>query len=325
MAKKMNFVKTALLAAGLTLTHSAMAAWPSDHPIEVYVGYAAGGSTDVMARAIAPYIEKYLGDGANIIVVNRPGASGERAVTLTQNAKPDGYTMGIVNLPGYFFVPMYREAQYDTSQVQLLARVVSDPTVLAVLESNDELDSLDTVINKLKENPGSISAGHNGVGTNGHLAIKQLEEELGIEFNTVPYKGTGEQRTDLLGGHLDLAFIAASEVLGYEGGSNPMRLLAQATDERIDALDYVPTTKEQDVQMTMTAERGFAIPMNVPTEIRERLENAIKQAMEDPDYIKSAMVDAPFLDFLGGDEWTERIENEKGAYVEMAKEVAESM
>lgn len=104
-----------------------------------------------------------------------------------------------------------------------------------------------------------------------------------------------------------------------------MRLLAQATDERIDALDYVPTTKEQDVQMTMTAERGFAIPMNVPTEIRERLENAIKQAMEDPDYIKSAMVDAPFLDFLGGDEWTERIENEKGAYVEMAKEVAESM
>lgn len=325
MAKKVKVLQAALLATSVTFAHGATAAWPSDYPIEVYVGYAAGGSTDVMVRAIAPYVEKYLGDGANIIVVNRPGASGERAVTLTQNAKPDGYTLGVVNLPGYFFVPMYREATYDTSKVQLLARVVSDPTVLAVLESNDELDSLDTVIAKLKASPDSISAGHNGVGTNGHLAIKQLEQEQGVEFNAVPYKGTGEQRTDLLGGHLDLAFIAGSEVLGYEGGNNPMRLLAQATDERVEALGHVPTTKELGVEMTMTAERGFALPLDVPTEIRERLQNAIQQAMQDPDYIKSAAVDAPFLDFLAGDEWEEKIEREKGAYVEMAKEVAETM
>lgn len=325
MTKKTIYTKSALFAAGMALAQGAMAAWPSDHPIEVYVGYAAGGSTDVMVRTLAPYVEKYLGDGANIIVVNRPGASGERAVTLTQNAKPDGYTMGVVNLPGYFFVPMYREAQYDTSKVQLLARVVSDPTVLAVLESNEELDSLETVLERLTASPGSVSAGHNGVGTNGHLAIKQLEQAQGVEFNAVPYKGTGEQRTDLLGGHLDLAFIAGSEVLGYEGGNNPMRLLAQATDERVEALGHVPTTIEQGVEMTMTAERGFALPLNVPTEIRERLQNAIEQAMQDPDYIKSAAVDAPFLDFLAGDEWEERIEREKEAYVDMAKEVAATM
>lgn len=84
----------------------AHAAWPSDSPIEVIVGFAPGGTTDVMVRVLAPYIAKQLGDGTSLVIVNRAGASGEIGVAQVKRAKPDSYTRGIVNLPGYFFVPM---------------------------------------------------------------------------------------------------------------------------------------------------------------------------------------------------------------------------
>src|SRR5690348_1541820 len=103
----MRFVASALAAVSLVLSAvpSASAAWPDDRPIEVVVGFAPGGGTDLLARKLTPFLQKRLSDKAQFIVVNKPGAAGEIASAYLAKAKPDGYTIGIVNVPSFLYLP----------------------------------------------------------------------------------------------------------------------------------------------------------------------------------------------------------------------------
>src|SRR3954447_23874533 len=104
----------ALVAAfGFAGCGSAWAAWPDDKPIEIVVGFAPGGTTDVMARKLALAMQKRLGEKVTFVVVNKPGAAGEIALGYLARATPDGYTIGVVNIPSYLFVPMTKKAQYE--------------------------------------------------------------------------------------------------------------------------------------------------------------------------------------------------------------------
>ncbi len=297
---------------------SAQAAWPSDAPIEVVVGFAPGGTTDVMVRALAPFIARHMGNNASLVIVNRPGASGEIAVSQVMRAKPDGYTVGIVNLPGYFFLPMYRKTSYTTKDLALVARVVSDPTVM-VTRKDSKLKDLAQVVKDLKASPSRYSAGHNGIGTNGHLAMVRLQTAAGVQLNNIPYNGSAQQKAALAGSQLDIAFLAASEVPDPDNEATPVRLLAQFTRDKVQRLSSVPTTYELGWPVEMTAERGFAAPSGVPPAILSRLQGAIEAALKDPEYIKVARNDAPFLSFLGGAEWTRQIEQDRKAYEDIAK------
>ncbi|CAM4066600.1 tripartite tricarboxylate transporter substrate binding protein [Bordetella tumulicola] len=311
------------LAAVLCLTvaqESAHAAWPDDRPIEIVVGFAAGGTTDVMTRTLAPYIQKHLGGKSQLVIVNRPGASGELAVSHMQRSDPNGYTTAIVNLPGYFFLPMYRKAAYDPAKIQLVARVMSDPTVLVARKDKGPHD-FKQMIQQLSAQPGTLSAGHNGIGTNGHLAMLSMQDAANVQFNAIPFKGTAEQKVNLGGGHIDLAFVSASEVQNADSEAVPLQLLAQFVPQRLPSLPQVPTTFENGLSVEMTAERGFAMPEGVPAEIVARLQKSIKDAMADPEYLKAAKVDAPFLAFLAGDEWEKRIAEEQKRYRKQASEV----
>lgn len=319
----MRFALKQILHAGvaalaLTAGSVAQAAWPSDAPISVTVGFAPGGSTDVMVRALAPFIAKHLGDNASMVIQNRPGASGELAINSVMRAKPDGYSLVIVNLPGYFFVPMYRKSSYTTKDLTLLARVVSDPTIM-VTRKDGKLADLKQVLAALKAAPGSISAGHNGLGTNGHLAMARLEAAAGVKFNAIPYNGTAQQKTALASSTLDIAFLAASEVPDADNEATPVRLLAQFTKEKVQRIAGVPSTFELGLPVEMTAERGFAAPNGVPAPILARLEKAIQAAMKDPEYVKAARNDAPFLSFLGGADWSRQIAQDVRAYEAIAR------
>ena len=312
-----NILRAGVASLAVGAASLAHAAWPSDAPINVTVGFAPGGSTDVMVRALAPFIAKHLGDNAQIVIQNRPGASGELAISSVMRAKPDGYSLVVVNMPGYFFVPMYRKSSYTTKDLTLLARVVSDPTIM-VTRKDSKLGDLKQVLAALKAAPKSISAGHNGVGTNGHLAMARLEAAAGVKFNAIPYNGTAQQKTALGSSTLDIGFLAASEVPDAEHEATPMRLLAQFTRQKVQRIAGVPSTFELGLPVEMTAERGFAAPNGVPAPILARLEKAIEAAMKDPEYLKAARNDAPFLSFLGGADWTHQLEQERRAYEEIA-------
>lgn len=316
--KKNLWCAIAAAMVGLAGLDPAHAAWPSDAPIEVVVGFAPGGTTDVMVRVLAPYIAKQLGANATLVIVNRPGASGEIAVAQVKRANPNGYTVGIVNLPGYFFVPMYRKASYSTKDLALVARVVSDPTVM-VARKDSKLTDLKQVVEQLKSSPSFLSAGHNGIGTNGHLAMVRLEKAAEIKMNAIPYNGSAQQKTALAGNQLDIAFLAASEVPDPDNEATPMRLLAQFTKTKVTRLSTIPTTYDLGFPVEMTAERGFAAPNGVPAQVLARLQKAIEAAMKDPEYIKAARNDAPFLSYLGGAEWSGQLEQDRKAYEEIAR------
>ncbi len=318
MRKTLNTLAAAVATTLALAVPAAQAAWPSDAPIQVTVGFAAGGTTDVMVRTIAPFIAKHLGDNASLVVQNRPGASGELAISQVMRAKPDGYSLVVVNTPGYFFVPMYRKASYTTRDLTLLARVVSDPTVM-VARKDSKVTDLKQALATLKAQPSAVSAGHNGIGTNGHLAMVRLEATSGTKFNAIPYNGSAQQKQALATNTLDIAFLAASEVPDPENEAAPVRLLAQFTKTKVQRLASIPTTYDLGLPVEMTGERGFAAPNGVPPAVLARLEKAIEAAIKDPEFIKAARADAPFLSFLGGADWTRSLDQDRKAYEEIAR------
>lgn len=190
---------------------AAQAAWPEDKPIELVVGFAPGGGTDTMARLLARTMEKYLGQNSKIIVVNKPGAGGEIAATYLSQAKPDGYTLGMINVPGYIFMPLYKKTGYQTDQIQLISRVVDDPAIMVMSKDSKHPKTLQEIISSSKLGANVYSIGHSGDGTTGHIAMMQLEKMANINFSSVPFKGAGDTKLALYGGHLDYAIITTGE------------------------------------------------------------------------------------------------------------------
>lgn len=296
-------IRTVLGAAlGVALCQPAVAAWPEDRPIEVVVGFAAGGGTDVMARKLFASVEKRL-DKAKFVVINKPGAGGEIAMGYLARANPDGYTIGVINVPGFLFLPLTKKTQYSPGDIRMIARVVDDPTVLTV-RAGAKLSQLGEVIDALRKKPGSISFGHNGTGTNGQLALQMLSGTTKVELNEIPYKGTAAQKTDLLGGHLDVALVSVGEVPELHGANRgELKVVAQLATVRSPALPNVPTAQEAGVSVLMSSERGIGAPKAIPDGIVRKLESAIAESVKDPEFIASSPGDAPVLAYLPGAQW----------------------
>lgn len=305
----MTTLSTMALAALITSASAfpAFAAWPDDKPIELSVGFAAGGGTDLLARKLAPFIQRRLGKGAQIVVINKPGASGELSNAYVAKSKPDGYTLGVVNSPAFQYLPLTRKTQYQLDDFQLIARVVDDPTVL-VAKEDSKVDSLKTVIGISKQTPGVLSVGHNGEGSNGDLVLQSLRRVTGIELNSIPYKGTGVQKTDVLGGHVALGTMSAAEVPEiHKGGKGPLKAIVQFTPKRSDALPDVPTAIESGVNILMSSERGIAVPKGTDPAIVKKLEQAVSESLRDPEFLATAASDAPVIAFMPGALWSKSL------------------
>src|SRR3954470_11542610 len=318
MHKKVITIATILaIAAGGPV----WAAWPDDKPIEVVIGFAPGGGTDVMARKLLPFVEKRLDGKAKFVVLNKPGAGGEIAFTSIARAASDAYTMGVVNVPGYNFLPMTRKTQYSLDEIRLVARVVEDPGVI-VVAADSKFAGLADVLAALRSKPGSVTFGHNGAGTNGHLAIRLFAAAAKVQPNEISYRGTAAQRTDLLGGHLQVGMVSLSEIPELHGtNKGPLRAIAMMSKQRSPSLPGVPTAEEAGVAIVSTAERGFAVPKGVPDDVVRKLEAAIADSVRDPDYIKSSPGDEPVLAFMPGAEWQKRLDDMSQVLPPLADEV----
>jgi tripartite-type tricarboxylate transporter receptor subunit TctC len=312
-----NSLKVSALCAMALGSSAALAAWPDDRPIQVYVGFAPGGGTDVMARTMVPFIQKYLGGKAQMVVLNKPGAASEISNSTVFRAAPDGYTIGVVNLPAMAFVPLYKKTQYDPEKLQLIARVLSDPTIL-VTKKDSPYNNLADVVAALKRKPGSLSFGHNGVGTNGQLALLQLANVAAVKLTDIPYNGTSQSKTALLGGYIDFAAVTTGELPDPEKQIVPLKIIAQMGEARAASLPGVPTAREQGFDDVMPAERGFAAPPGVSPEIMEKLRAAMEATLKDPEYLQRAGNDAPVLAYLGGDAWRADIAARKAVMQKLA-------
>ncbi len=256
------------------------AAYP-EQPINMIIAYAPGGGTDLVARAIVPYIEKYLGEGTRILVVNRPGAGGEIGFTALANAAPDGYTIGFVNTPSLLTVPIERKTAFTWQSFDLLGNLVDDPDNFSV-HADSPYKNLADLAAYAKANPNMVSVGTTGAGSDDHLAMLLFEKMAGVKMNHIPFKGAADVRTALAGKQIVVAAINVGEALQYSKGGTPMRQLGQMSQTRTTLAPDLPTFKEQGYDIELASLRGMAAPKGLPPAIRERLVKAVERAANDP-------------------------------------------
>jgi tripartite-type tricarboxylate transporter receptor subunit TctC len=270
----------------------AAAAYP-EQPINMIVAFAPGGGTDLVARAIAPYIERYLGDGAKIAVLNRPGAGGAIAFSALANAAADGYTIGFINTPNVLTIPIERKTDFTWQRFDLLGNVVDDPGNFAV-HAEGPLKNLAELAAYAKANPNAVSVGTTGAGSDDHLAMLLFEKIAGVKMNHVPYKGAADVRIALTGKQIMVAGINIGEAMQYIKSGSPMRNLGQMSSARTALAPDVPTFKEQGFDVELASLRGLAAPKGLPADIRERLVKAVERAAADPEFqAKAAQFFAP--------------------------------
>lgn len=282
---KIAYLTKGLVLAALTAA-PALAEYP-EKPIEMIVAFAPGGGTDVAARSIARFMEKHLGEGASIAVINKPGAGGEIGWTTLAQSNPDGYTIGMINPPAFNALAVEGKAKYTMESFQPIGNIVLDPGIL-VVGKDSPYNSLADVMKAAADAPGAIVVGTSGAaGSSEHIGILNLNRIANVTFTPAFFGSTAPVRQALLGGHIPAATMNLSEALPLIR-SGDIKLLGVMSKERSTYLPDAPTFAEQGYDLTVTAARGLAAPAGVPAEVVAKLETALKQAMADPEYLAAA-------------------------------------
>jgi len=271
-------------------------------PIELLVGYDAGGPTDVGARLLAEELEKKL--DATITVVNRPGASSQIAYTALTKAEPDGYTMGAVTFPSAIItvIDETRGADYDRDSFDPIALNVVDPTAVAVAADSD-IDTPQDLIDAAKD--GSLRAATTGVASNEHFALARLEEETGADIAPVHFAdGATAAATAFLGDNVEvlLANVSDMETLVTEKNAKIIGVMAA---ERSPFLPDVPTFEESGADVEISSSRGLAFPAGTPDEITTKVSDAVGEILQDEAFRKRMEDQGLAPEYMGAEDYDE--------------------
>lgn len=285
----------ALMLVSLSAT-PALAEYP-EKPIEIVVGYSAGGGTDVMARTVAQFLEKELGEGAAVVVKNMPGAGGQIGFTEVASADPDGYTLGTFNLPAALALTYDRDADYDVDSFTYLANFVQDPNTIVVSATSD-FQTLDDLIAAAKQDPGAITVGLSSLGGNDHFAANMMEQAAGVEFTLVPFKGASMAQTAIMGGHVAAGTMTLSQTTSFP---DELRVLAILDDERSPFRPDVPTASEQGYDIEMSSLRGIVGPAGLSPDVTERLLQALSAVNDNAEFQSMMAEQGNPIAFVAGD------------------------
>lgn len=271
-----------------------------DRPLTMVLAFPAGGGTDVAARPLARIMERYLGQP--VIVTNRPGAGGEIGFTELARAKPDGYTLGFLNTPTIVTIPIERpQARFRLEDFAPVLNIVDDPGAIWVLPDSP-FRSVADLVEEAKRRPGRISYGTSGIGSDDHLAILALERATGTKFLHVPFAGGAPVRTATLSRQIDLAVTNIGEAIGdYRQGQ--FRPIGQMGTSRWPVMGDVPTFREQGFDVVEGSMRGLAAPAGLPRPVLDRIADAARKAVADPEWVATAEQLALPLRILGPDQY----------------------
>ncbi|MFM2149186.1 MAG: hypothetical protein RLZZ187_1492 [Pseudomonadota bacterium] len=287
--------RSVVAAAGAVLAAPPRASAQSERQISLIVPFAPGGGTDLSARLIAPYIERHL--GARLVILNRAGAGGQIGATAIARSRPDGTTIGFMNVPNTMMKPHERDAGYTVDSFEPIANLVFDPAVLAV-RADSPFRTLADVVAAARARPDHVTVGSAGIGSNTHLDLIQLERSAGIRFDHIPYDGGAAPRTALLGGQVQLLATALGDVFRFmQDGS--IRALGILSAERSALAPQIPTYAEQGYNVVGGASRGLVGPRGMPREAVEAIATAVDRALRDPELAAAAANIALALAYMG--------------------------
>ncbi|SIQ60703.1 tripartite tricarboxylate transporter substrate binding protein [Pseudacidovorax sp. RU35E] len=269
------------LTLGMALSAPALAqTWPAK-TINLVVPFPAGGSTDMVARAIGPRITAALGQP--VVVDNKAGATGTIGATFVKRAAPDGYTFLVTSLGPLVIAPhLIKGVQYDAlKDFDTITVAVQAPNVL-VVPANSPHKSLADVIAYQKANPGKMSFGSSGTGSSDHLTAALFWQQTQTSGLHVPYKGGAPVITDLLGGQVDASFQNINAVMQYIKAGK-LRALAITSDKRSPLLADVPSLAEGGVKgVDVYSWQAIVGPKGLPADVRKRFHDAVVAGLNDP-------------------------------------------
>jgi putative tricarboxylic transport membrane protein len=294
-----------LLAAGAAtgLAAPAMAQTTAgrfpERPVEIVVGFAAGGGTDLNMRSFARFLEARL--GGPVVVINRPGAGTEVAMASVARARPDGHTLGAATMPTLITIPIERQAQFRLEDFAGIGQVASDPNAVTV-HAQAPWRAIGELIEAARREPDRLTFASSGAGTDDHLQLVLLQEAAGIRMTHVTYPGSAPVRTALLSRQIDAVGLNVGEVMG---APESMRMLAQAGPVRSRFAPDVSTFRELGLAVEMSSDRGLIAPAGTPAAVLERLREAAADAARDPDFARQLEAQFTEVRFIPEKDWFE--------------------
>lgn len=288
---RLNFLLLVFLSIFITLSYglsNAQVDYPTK-PIQVLIGYAAGGSTDVLVRALAQEAKKYLGQ--EVIIVNKPGAGGTVAVTHVATSKPDGYTLGATpsssNTVAPFLLDIPIDPVKDITPILSFAKF----NVGILVKSDSPFKRFKDLFEYAKQNPGKVTYGHPGVSTRPHLVMEMMALQEAVKLNFVAFPGDIPTITALLGGHILSAGCSAGGWISHVQAGT-LKLLAIMEEERMDPFPEVPTIVELGYPYPLPLVVFLYGPKGISEPIVRKLAEAFDKGSQSSTYKKVAMENA---------------------------------
>lgn len=313
-------IQLAAATAGAVLVPwaSAQDAWPSK-PISIVVPFPSGGTTDVLARALADALSKSLGQA--VIVESKPGAGATLGADYVAKARPDGYILLMGAVHHTIATSVYKKLPYDFQKdLAPITTVAMVPNVVVVNAALTPAKNVTELVAFAKASTNELAYGSNGNGTAQHLIGTQFQASTGAKLLHVPYKGSGPLTTDLLGGQVAMSFDTITPVLQHIKGGK-LRALAVTTAKRSSVLPDVPTLEEVGLKgFDIGTWFGVLAPAATPKEVVAKLNAEMVKIIKSPDFAQR--MHAIGADPIGdtSSEMAARIRAETGKFARLVKE-----
>jgi tripartite-type tricarboxylate transporter receptor subunit TctC len=252
--------------------------YPKRSNIELTVLFPAGSSADVTARLLAQGVSKQL--GANVIVVNRPGAAGAIGYKYLAGRNADGYAM-VWNSNSISTAYHSGQMAIDYKAFDPVARVLIETPLIAV-RASAKWKSFSELVADMKAQPGKITVANSGIGSHTHITSVALFKSAGADANDVPY-AAAQVVPALMGGHVDVLVLLPGAIAG-QLKAGTVRILTVVSAQRDPLLPDVPSAQELGINVALDAWRGIAVPRGTPKAVIAQLENAIRQTVQSAEF-----------------------------------------
>ncbi|SCZ79509.1 tripartite tricarboxylate transporter substrate binding protein [Acidaminobacter hydrogenoformans] len=274
--------------------------YPGTNQVNILVGYGAGGSSDIGVRMLQPYLEKELDTTVNVI--NKPGANGWIAWTDLSKAKPDGLTIALVNIPGFYsgYLDKQQNRSENLESFDFIANHVTDWGVLVAKKG--QFENMEDFMKNAKSS--EVTIGDVGMGGNKHIQIEELKNaNPDAKLTPIHMKGFAENYAGLLGGHIDAVSATMGDIIS-QMSEGELEVLCVFAPERSEMLPDVQTCEELGFgQVYGPSSRGYMLPKGVDQEVVSIIEEAFKKAINDPEQISKMRELGLAVDYFDGEEY----------------------
>lgn len=294
--------------------------WAADYPtkpIQLFVGYEAGGATDTAARIVTNQVNKHLEQP--VVVNNKPGGGSAVAADFVAKSKPDGYTLFHGTITTIIQTIVNPTNPFKVDDFTPIVGLYNMPLVI-VVKGDSNLNTIEKFIDYAKKNPNRLNVGTPGVNSVHHFALELFKREAGVELNHIPFKGDAPGVVAVLGGHVDAAFLGQVAVAEHiKGGA--MRGLVMTTSKRSLQFPDLPTMAEKGFPTAgeIASWGGVLAPSGTPAAVLEKLSAAYQRAASSPEVAVQLEKAGFTTTFMNARDFNQYVKNEYRRLSDIAK------